>query len=76
MKKPTQPQGRWKRKFTDDEVRLMRAAYQEYLRLKEEANKLSPKQLAAKFDIRTSSFYEIVNYVTYPEVQPLKEAVK
>lgn len=61
-------QGIWHRKFEAPDIQLMRTAYAEYLRLRTEAEKLSPANLAAKFEIRTSTFYEIVNHQTYRDI--------
>ena len=55
-------------KFTEDDIRLMRAAHTEYQRLKKELEELAPKRMAKKFEISNSVYWEIVSYQSYKNV--------
>lgn len=55
-------------KFTEDEIRTIRAAHAEYQRLKKEMRELSPKVMAEKMEIDRSTYWEIVSYTSYRNV--------
>ena len=58
-----------KRFFSDDDIRLMRSAYEERERLLREADQLTVSNLAKKFNITYSTMWDILNYATYRNVR-------
>jgi len=57
-----------RRRYSAEEVRLIRAAYAERERLLKEADELKISKLAKKFGTSYSTMWDIVNYATYIDV--------
>jgi hypothetical protein len=56
------------RRLTPEDVRLIRDAYDERLRLLHEAENLTARALGGKFDVDESSIRDICSYRTYRDV--------
>ena len=55
-------------RLTADDISLIRRAHAEHLRLKAQADELSPPALAKKFEVSRNQIYRIVNYTDWKHV--------
>lgn len=58
-----------RRRYSAEDIRLIRAAYAERERLLKEANELTVSNLAKKFGTSYSTMWDIVNRATYVNVR-------